>query len=333
MASRRRHIALAFVWLVGTTGCLPDAEHTNPLDPLSEDFENTGAIEGRTTRFYPPFSPLANAEVRLTPGPFITTSDADGRFVITNVPVGTYGVQALRDGFSSFMDTVSVSLGQTTSDVSLRLDGLPVVRSFVLRTIHVSRWWPQEDLYTLEIAANLEDPDGVGDVAEVWFEIASFDFARELAQTGVVGRYQLTMQADSLPVPTLHSLQGTEFLLYVEDAAGFVTQSSPRSIVRVIDETPIAEEPQGLTSVEDGRPLLVWEDAALPYASTYRIDVVLDQANVQNVVLTVTDIESEVTRYQVETPLASGTYFWTVSVVDEFGNRSRSKEAGFVVPP
>lgn len=322
----------AALLLVLSVGCLPDAEHSNPLDPNSDEYEDAGTVEGRTTRYYAPFSPIEDAEVRLMPGPYVVRSQADGSFAFEGIPAGTYGITAVKQGFASVPDTVTVGAATVTSDVRVRMNGMPVARRFDLQTIHISRWWPQEDLYQLEILADVEDPDGVGDVSAVWVEIPAFGFSRALAETGVVGRYRLFLAADSLPGPSLHSLQGTDMILHVEDAAGFVFESQPETIVRVIDATPLAESPQGLTSVDNGRPNLTWESAALPFDFSYRIDVVRDEANVQAVVSTVNDIPSDVTSYQIETPLASGTYFWTVSVVDTFGNRSRSKEAGFIVP-
>ncbi|MEX1055564.1 MAG: carboxypeptidase-like regulatory domain-containing protein, partial [Rhodothermales bacterium] len=91
MRSGGLHSLLAAV-LLSSIGCLSDAERSNPLDPLSEDFENVGIFEGLTTRFYPPHSPVRNVEVMLLPGPYITDSDADGRFVFRNIPAGEYRV-------------------------------------------------------------------------------------------------------------------------------------------------------------------------------------------------------------------------------------------------
>lgn len=322
---------LLLVVAVASAACLSDVEHSNPLDPNSNEFEEEGTVEGRATRFYPPYPPVEKAEVRLTPGPYIAESDPDGSFLFKGIPPGTYSISAVKDGFASFPDTISVSIGKATSDVRVRLNGMPIFKMYELRTVHISRWWPQEDLYFLEILAEIEDPDGVGDLAGVWVEILSNEFTRPLRETGIVGRFSLSLPDDSLPGPSLHSLQGTDLIVHAQDAVGFVTESEPKSLIRVIDKIPLAVEPQDLSNVDDGRPNLIWEDAALPFEFTYRIDVVRDEANVQTVVETITDIPSDVTSYRIETPLASGTYFWTVSVVDTFGNRSRSKEAGFVV--
>ena len=318
--------------LLMATGCLSDAKHSNPLDPDTPGYREVGSIEGRATRFYPPHPPIEDAEIRLSPGPYVARSGADGTFVFDGIPAGSYQITAKKDGFRSFTDTVTVSLGSRTTDVRIPLNGMPVVAASSIRTIHVSRWWPQEDLYVLEISADVLDPDGVGDITSAWVEIPSFDFVLPLAETGVVGRYGRTVPADSLPVPSLHVLEGVDLMLHAQDAVGFVNEPAPETIVRVIDYVPVAVDPQGLATVEDGRPHLAWEDAALPYGYTYRIDIVRDEANVQAVIETITDIPSDVTSYVVEGPLMQGTYFWTVSVVDSFGNRSRSKEAGFVVP-
>ena len=101
---------------------------------------------------------------------------------------------------------------------------------------------------------------------------------------------------------------------------------------RIIEQTPVPAAPQGLEPVADPRPTLTWEPAALPFPFTYRVDVVqVFDANIHTVLHTVEAIPSSATTLRVPAPLGRGTYYWTLSVVDAFGNRSRSKEAGFLV--
>jgi len=59
------------------------------------------------------------------------------------------------------------------------------------------------------------------------------------------------------------------------------------------------------------------------------VDVVREETNIQVSVESHENIPSLQTSIRVANPLTPGDYFWTVSVVDAFGNRSRSKEAGF----
>lgn len=332
MIPRSPHITAILLVSVGLTACLGEADHSNPLDPRADEFEEVGRIEGTTTRYYPPFAVVESAEVRLRPGPFLASSDAEGRFVFDGVPVGDYVLEAFKNGFASFERSVSVELGKTTDDLRVRMDGVPSLRVVSFRSIHISRWFPPDDLYLLEAVVLAEDADGLSDLDRIWFEIPTRNFAFALSETAVAGRYEAAVTADSLPGGSLFALQGAEMRVFADDDAGFQAESGPHFLVRVIEYTPVALQPRGQENVGSATPTLVWEDAALPYDYTYRLDVVRDQANVQTVVKTIENIPQDDSSYTLETPLAPGTYFWTVAVVDEHGNRSRSKEAGFIVP-
>lgn len=336
MNRRSPHIPACFAGFIvlafALSACLGEAEHSNPLDPNADDFEEVGPLFGKTTRYYPPFAAVENAEVRLSPGPFMASSDADGSFAFDGVPVGEYRLAAVKDGFASDTQTVYVELGASTGDVQVRMAGLPEIREVSLRTTRVSRWYPPDDLFLLEVRALVEDADGLSDLDRVWFEIPGHGYLRELSETAIAGRYAASLPADSLPADNLFALQGAEMRVGTRDDAGFQDTSGPYQLVRIIEYTPVALEPQGQQNVGTTTPTFIWEDAVLPYDYTYRLDIVRDQANVQTVVTTIDGISQDSTRYKVETPLASGTYFWTVSVVDSYGNRSRSREAGFIVP-
>lgn len=320
---------LAFGCAVALCGCLGEVEHSNPLDPNAPGFDSVGTISGQTTRYYPPFTAVQDADVQL--GGHAVRSDEDGRFVFRNVPAGEYFLSAKADGFKSPVDTVTVALGTSVDELSVRLDGLPVILYTAVRSVRISRWFPTEDLFMLDVVAIVEDPDGISDIDSVWFEIPAQGFESGLDDARVAGRFEDDLNVADLSVESLYALQGSEFLLFAQDQVGFVVESDPTHIFRVIDYTPVAVEPQGQITLLDNTPTLSWEDAALPYPYTYQLDVFRDQANVQTRVDQITDIPADQLSYELETPLPAGTYFWTVWVVDQHGNRSRSKEAGFII--
>lgn len=325
----------AFVGLLAAAGCLGDAPHDNPLDPLSESYREVGAVAGQVTRLYQN-DPVAGADVVLTPleagggAAFVARTGSDGRFALDDVPAGTYRLAAEAGGYVPAADTVAVSLGARV-ERALRLDGRPVVTA-ALRTVHVSRWWPEEDLYLLEVDADVADPDGAIDVEAVWLEMDGAGFALPLQLTPVAGRFAATVDAGALPSGSLHAAVGQPFVVRVRDRAGVVEGTAGQTLARIIEETPVTASPQGLALVAEPRPVLSWEPAALPFPFTYRVDVVrVVEANLQTVVQTVEGLGPETTTLQVPEALPRGTYYWTLSVVDAFGNRSRSKEAGFQV--
>lgn len=330
-----RCLALAgtvVVGLVFITGCLDDAGHGNPLDPMSDGFEEVGTLTGQVTSFYAPFRSLDGVEVRLTPGPFVALTDAQGQFTFRRIPVGTYVVQAGKEGFAAATDTVAVTLGPPV-ETTLRLDGLPTVVALTTATVHVSRWWPPPlDLFRLEVSAQVDDPDGVADVEEVFLEIPELGFSTTLQSGGEPGRFTQSIPEATFPTGALQALMGRPFRLRLRDRAGFERMDDPWTLVRVIEETPVAVDPQGLTVLNDPTPLLTWERVRLPYPFTFQVEIIRQEANVQVRERLMTGLPPESTSVQVAAPLAPGSYLWTVSIVDEFGNRSGSKEVGFIIP-
>ena len=277
-------------------------------------------------------TPLPATTVRLVPPPeagsaeFTARTDASGTFRMPGVPSGRYAVILERDGYVRPPDSVTVPLGQTT-EVMLEMNGLPFFEQITLNTTHISRWWPPDDLYRLDVSVTANDPDPF-DVADVWLELPALSFADTLEETQTPGVFTTNLRPGDIPISTLHQVLGEPIRLLVRDRAGAQVQSLPQSPVRIIDETPLARSPQGLVSV-DPRPLFEWERMTLPFPFTYRVEVVRVDPDIQTAVQSFSDLPSDTTKVQLATPLDTGEYFWTVAIVDAFGNLSRSKEAGF----
>ena len=145
------------------------------------------------------------------------------------------------------------------------------------------------------------------------------------------GKFVHTIPASRLPAG-LDALLGHALSLRAIDRSGFENTSSATTIIRVIDETPLALSPDDLSLLDNDQPIFEWAPVVLPYPYTFRIDVVRVDQNVQSTVQVIEDIPSTETMHVASEAIPTGRYFWTVSVVDEFGNRSRSREAGFRIP-
>jgi hypothetical protein len=325
---------IAFLALsVVMTGCLGDAPRSNPFDPLSETYDDRGSVTGLVTDAVLPRRPLVNATVELaaaeddTERRFRTSTDGNGRFSLT-VPDGVWEISVALNGYAAPSDTIAVRAGRT-GDVHIVMNGIPVVEQARLNTAHISRWWPQESAYELEVVADVSDPDGLNDIVSVRLLLPDEGFAVALSARNAPGRYGATIPQNQLPGGSLHAFVGHDFVVEVRDQPGF-SASVKRQIVRIIEAVPEALEPHELETTGP-EPLLRWEALRLPYAFTYRIDVVRVSPDVHTVVKSVAGIASTEITYQISDPLDPGEYYWTVSVVDAFGNRSRSREAGFRV--
>lgn len=339
MLGFKAHIILGAVVFLCWSGCLADLPRDNPMDPRSDQYTPQGRVEGIVTRQYPPYPPLAGVLVYLWPEADTIAqgrtarSNTAGRFVFSEVPPGRYRLWVQAAGYRALQDTQYVEvISNQTLTLNVRLNALPYFAAHMLTTVHISRWWPQSDLYRLEVEAQVIDPDDLRDVMRVWLEIPALQFSDTLQPTQPAGRFFTIIPAEALPLPSLHALIGYDLYLGALDRNGDTVYTSALRLSRIIDAVPTALEPRGLAVVDTTQPLLRWEGLAMPFPFTYRIDVVRREADLDIPVVTLEDLSATRDSVRIPQPLASGVYYWTVSLVDAFGNRSRSKEAGFQVP-
>ncbi|MFQ5825492.1 MAG: hypothetical protein ACE5JB_15745 [bacterium] len=314
--------------LLWQVACFNNADRNNPLDPRSDKFENVGSVTGQTLTIYKPSKVIDDVEIKMEPGPLISMTDSQGQFTFTNIPVGKYYIWASKEGYTSDFDSLIVQLGQTTP-IEMNLDGLPIITSQSMITGHISRWWPQNELFLLEIMAQVEDPDGLNDIELVQIQIPELNFLDTLEVTQNPGMFRKNLTESQLPGNNLQNILGRNIFLYAQDRAGSQTKSPPNYLVRIIEQTPVTESPQGLEILQVPRPLLIWKPITLSFRFSFRVEVVRIDQGINNTIWTLSDIDYTTNSVTMADSLVTGTYFWTISVVDEFGNWSRSKEASF----
>ena len=245
-----------------------------------------------------------------------------------DLEAGTYQVSISGAQYARIDTLVTVSAGQL-SEIEIPLPGLPVFKAFGVNSLHLSRWFPPpEELFSLEVLATLDDVDGLADIDSLWLVAPEIGLKEHIAVEVEPGTYLHTVPAERLSVGLI-ALQGKAFYLLAKDRSGQMNTSAPAFIVRVIEETPLARAPDNLTVLNEPTPAFAWDPVELQYPFSYRLDIVQINQNVESIVQTIDNIPASDTTITAAAPLFSGNYFWTISVVDEFGNRSRSREAGF----
>ena len=331
--------------LFALPGCLGDVAHDNPFDPQSDSYmpagDVTGIVTDRASRTIADATILLEGRGSTTT--FRTTTDVSGMYQFHAVPSGEYWILTEKDGFAELQDSVSV-LNFETVNKNLSLNGAPRFEEVMIRSAHISRVWPPPTDFTLlEVMAHITDVDGVIDIEKAWFEIAGIGVSDTLLFTEAPGFFRKDLAAVDLGLSNMEEMLGEEIVVKVRDRPGYVSVHKPLMVARIIAETPVVSSPQAGAVLSVTQPLLRWVCRVLPYSFTYRVDVVRIDNVVRNSVTEIADLDpgavcmdnegssQQEGSIQVDIPLDIGAYFWTVTIVDDFGNSSRSKEAGFVI--
>ncbi len=326
--------AAFFLWAVGfafVLACSRDAPHSNPLDPLNPHHHSAHALTGVVTGIYAPYVPLVNAQVRLPALRQAVDTDEQGHFRFESIQPGSYLVVAEKGGYRPDSQVVAVPKDADPSPVLFRLDALPRIEHARLTTTHISRWWPANDLYMLTATATVYDPDGPADLEATWLECGSWGKIDTLVYQPGRRMFEAEILESELPTRSLVALEGHTFWISSSDRLGARAQSDPLFISRIIDFTPVIESPKGYaeTSVQ---PWLRWEKADLPFPHTWSVEIVRIEGGLSLPTWSVSNLHQDSTRVRPPIPLTSGAYYWVLWIVDEWGNRSRSKEGAFKVP-
>ncbi len=192
-------------------------------------------------------------------------------------------------------------------------------------------WWGLPDQVTLNLNVAAADSDGID---SLWITLNE-DYIGRLVSSGDGIHWTREFQGYELPTGSIEAAVGYRFSMHHKDLAGFTTLDTTFSIERVIKETPYTSFPSRDTLIiQDPAIILEWLPFESDFSFSYAVDIVhWSDSHVPTIVYEESGISSDSLRHQVGVHLnpQPGLFLWSISVVDEFGNRSRSREASFRV--
>jgi hypothetical protein len=312
MARSHLTYAVFLTWL--GLSCAPDAPHDNPVDPSSPAFSNTGAVTGQVVLLSDPRIGIPSAQVAVDSSGPVYLADAAGRFTIGSLPAGPAVLVTSKEGY--WADTVHVTVQtQARLPLEIRLDALPTVDGSLVVTQKIDEYFPGPS-YRAEISADVNDPDGISDVDSVWSVVAGLHFA--MSYSPVSRLYQVTVLDNNLPTNNLQWLVGKEIQIEARDFAGAVADAGGLYVSRIIEESaiPLAPAPGDTTGT---------------FFHTLTLAIVRQDAGTQTPIWSQSGVDASLQSYEYGDSLVAGSYFWTIAVVDEFGNVCRSKPSSFIV--
>jgi hypothetical protein len=322
-----------FYALMLISGC-KDATRDNPLDPSSPQYINTASVKGRVLLLNQN-SGIISASISSLQDSVSVSSDADGNYSFNNLSVGTQTLVCTKGNFVP--DTQQIVLqSRTTKEVTFELNGAPYVLSQNILTRKIDQYYPSPQ-YFVDVTASVSDPNGITDVASVWFSVDTLLFPMNYSMS--TKQFQITIYKYDLPTNTIQWLVNKPLRIRSRDQSNAINLSTPFYVSRIIENTATPTYPtiNTTTSQKDttgSTPLFQWSapDVTFNYTYTLTLSFVLSD----NVVWTYTKLNSSYMQLQFPADssgliLSAGEYVWTISIVDDFGNYSRSKEAPFVV--
>ena len=311
-------------WLLG--GCVQDAPHDNPLDPQSPGYTGTGSFGGRVVLVNLTDSGVAGVRIATLPSTLAIMTDSSGRFQFPAIPAGSYDIIASKETYSS--DTIHLSIvtgvGQT---VTFLFNGSPEVLTTKILTRKIDQWWPNP-AYFAELSASVGDPNGVSDIDSVWLSVDSVVFP--MAYSVTEKNFQLSLTSYQLPSNNLEWLVGKPLTVVARDLSKSTSTSAPFFVTRMIEQEATPDSPANQDTVTSA-PVFQWTPPDVRFVYTYTISVVHVFGGTEATVWSQENVGNHLLTFQYPSTLEKGTYFWTIAVVDEYGNYARSKESPFVV--
>ncbi len=320
-------IYISLVWILLVAACTKDAPRDNPFDPNSDVYQYAKTLHGTIHRKIPPYVPIAGVDVKTMNPSYSTETDAKGYFEITQLPEDSITISISKDGYGK----QQIRTLPSDDPLDIYLNAQPVLDTIKLTTNHQSHWWPVEDEYTVTIEALVSDPDGLSDIDSVWFWFSDPPIQLRAGQPFTADGYIKTEFYDwqlETPITDLIGKPLTGLAIDIDSL-----QSTPVTayISRFIEATPIPISPVDNSQVGP-LPTLRWDYFDASFTFYYSIEIFrITSGNTFTEVFSKDEIPQNTTEFTVTDSLETGSYYWTLGVVDALGNSTHSKEATFTV--
>ena len=187
--------------------------------------------------------------------------------------------------------------------------------------------YPDHTYGSLKISGTISD-DNYQSITRISIRNTSLGFSKTIS-LDAEHKFNITLYETELLVDDIDNVVGKDFSIYIrysnrEYVVGTI------NISRVIRNYVEYITPANGNIVTTRNPYLEWKKVNPGFTFTYTTEVYTNEITPQ-LVWSTEDIESESMTKRVGSQLSDGDYFWVIWIVDEFGNRSRSKPASFSI--
>jgi hypothetical protein len=317
-------ITLLFISLIFFLNIFCDAPRNNPLDPGNPD-NNYYLLQGHVKTLSLPTQPLEGVTVFYTHQEMQTKTNSSGEFSLEIIEAEDSWLHFSQSGYLT--DSVYVEWKLTKKVTTEQfLNALPQVESLQVYSVILNRY-PSIQTEQVIVKSKITDMDNDIDSVEV---VIGLDSIAKTLQYNVTDKnYERTLSIFDLGIAALEELVGHNFRIIVKDIFSHKFILDTGTIERVIRDEVIFQSPAG-NEVTSPSPTLVWERFRPGFNFKYLIQIFSAEITPQ-LLWEKNEIGDDITQYPVDITLPPDEYFWVIWVIDEFGNRTRSKPASFTV--
>ncbi len=305
-----------------------DAPRQNPFDPKASNYndhqQQLVVSKIFVKHLFPPFDPIANANLIIQNLHLFLTSDAQGSVTFEHAPVDSFRVLTDADGY---FNRSFAFRAMPSHEYTIYLNAKPQVAE--TRFISTYTNLEQSNSTTnLSFEAMIYDADGPMDINRVLLKNDDYNFALSLLRDPNNNNHFKAdfSLSDIDPSGKLNNgrLPELNFYLLVQNLNNDSITSGEYSVRRVIEtELQLLSPAEGQT-VRDS-VVFNWINPELPYDYTFTIQLykypTFDQIFYRN-------IPGDQNRWVVK-DLAKGQYSWSLQVEDKLGNICQSYYINF----
>jgi len=301
-----------------------NAPRNNPLDPENPDHKFS-IIEGIVKTVKVPQIPIIGVKIIWVNSGNIVYSNSNGYFKLENI--------ARDDGYLTIekerydVDSLFISFNnQSRISKNIFLNATPKINELLFYSITINKF-PSDQNYQLEVKANITDVEN--DIDSVFIGNLELNSKKELLFNISSKYYENTISLEDLNVTSIDIVIGKEFNIDVLDSQSKKFKIGTSFIKRIIKAEIEPTAPLGRDTVYSANPILEWRKFSPGFEFNYLLEIYT--AEVTPILVWHEEISSSEISLLTDANLSSGDYFWVIWAIDEFKNRTRSKESSFII--
>lgn len=305
-----------------------DAPRNNPLDIHNPNRE-LGRMEGRVYSLSLPHQALIGVQIYFAKDSLLLHTDESGFFLMNNLSLRNGWLRFSKQGYHD--DSVYVDWnGDDQKYLEIYLNANPVLDSLVFYS-SISNRYPDIQILELTLRACIRDADN--DIDSVFFTCPDLAYSTLLSFDTIEKFYEKKrISTTQLGISSAEEVIGHSFHIIVQDHFNHLDEIRQVQIHRIIRDEVELISPASHEVV--GRmPVLRWQPVTPGYDFTYRIEVRTDEVEPQ-LIWEKGSLSPGSSSVQVDVALPKtpiNSYIWAVWIIDNFGNRARSKYKSFQV--